>query len=144
MQQLPRQPGLILGPEQAVRHLSNKIVAIGNPQLDIAMALAKGRPRQHDERGLGPGCTGWNAERAGAERKLGVLAADQFQLKDRGRLAPGAFADIVVFDPEAVGDRATFAVPRQYAVGITHVVVNGRPTLRDGAFTEARGGCFLG
>ena len=77
-------------------------------------------------------------------RKMTSLAADQFQLKDRGRLAPGAFADVVVFDPLAVCDRATFAAPRQYAEGINHVIVNGRPTLRDGAFTEARGGRFLG
>jgi N-acyl-D-amino-acid deacylase len=77
-------------------------------------------------------------------RKMTSLPADHFQLKDRGRLVPGAFADVVVFDPLTIRDLATFAAPRQYAEGVAHVIVNGRPTLRDGAFTDTRGGRFLG
>jgi N-acyl-D-amino-acid deacylase len=77
-------------------------------------------------------------------RKMTCLPAEHFQLKDRGRLMPGAYADIVVFDPQTIRDRATFAAPRQYAEGITHVIVNGRPTLRDGTFTDIRAGRFLG
>lgn len=77
-------------------------------------------------------------------RKMTSLAADQFQLQHRGRLAPGAYADVVVFDPLTIRDRATFADPRQYAEGITHVIVNGRPVLHDGAFTDHRNGRFLG
>ncbi len=76
-------------------------------------------------------------------RKMTSLPADQFQLKGRGRLAVGAYADLVVFDPQTIRDRATFAEPRQYAEGLNHVIVNGRLTLRDGAFTGARAGRFL-
>ena len=76
-------------------------------------------------------------------RKMTSLPAEQFQLKDRGRLAVGAFADVVVFDSHTIRDRATFADPRQYAEGIAHVIVNGCPTLRDGAFTATRAGRFL-
>ena len=76
-------------------------------------------------------------------RKMTSLAADHFQLKDRGRLTPGAFADVVVFDPATVRDCATFAVPRQYAEGIASVIVNGRLTLHNGEFTAVRGGRFL-
>ncbi len=76
-------------------------------------------------------------------RKMTSLPADHFQLKDRGRLVPGAYADVVVFDPATIRDCATFAAPRQYAEGLAHVIVNGRPTLRDGAFTDGRGGRFL-
>lgn len=76
-------------------------------------------------------------------RKMTSLAADHFQLKDRGRLTPGAFADVVVFDPATVRDCATFAVPRQYAAGIASVIVNGRLTLHNGEFTAVRGGRFL-
>jgi N-acyl-D-amino-acid deacylase len=76
-------------------------------------------------------------------RKMTSLPAEQFQLKDRGRLAVGAYADVVIFDPQAIRDRATFAEPRQYAAGISHVIVNGCPTLRDGAFAGPRAGRFL-
>jgi N-acyl-D-amino-acid deacylase len=77
-------------------------------------------------------------------RKMTSLPADHFQLAQRGRLVPGAFADVVVFDPQTIRDRATFAAPRQYAEGIEHVLVNGCLTLQQGQFTATRGGRFLG
>ncbi|TAN37840.1 MAG: D-aminoacylase [Verrucomicrobia bacterium] len=76
-------------------------------------------------------------------RKMTSLPADHFQLKGRGRLAAGAFADVVVFDPQTVRDRTTFAAPRHYAEGIESVIVNGRLTMQSGQFTGSRGGCFL-
>jgi N-acyl-D-amino-acid deacylase len=71
-----------------------------------------------------------------AVRRMTSLPADNFRLLDRGRLVAGAFADIAVFDPETVGDRATYEQPHQYSVGVRHVVVNGRAVVRDGEFTS--------
>ena len=76
-------------------------------------------------------------------RKMTSLPADHFQLKNRGRLVPGAFADVVVFDPQNIRDRATFTAPRQYAEGIASVVVNGCLTMQNGNFCDLRGGRFL-
>ncbi len=61
--------------------------------------------------------------------------ARRLQLSDRGRIAVGAFADLVTFDPATVADRATYEKPHQYPVGIPVVVVNGVVTLRDGEHT---------
>ncbi|MEO8476492.1 MAG: D-aminoacylase [Actinomycetota bacterium] len=61
-----------------------------------------------------------------AVRKMTSLPADRFGLKERGRIAEGAFADLVVFDPLTVEDRATFAAPHAYPAGIDLVIVNGR------------------
>lgn len=69
---------------------------------------------------------------AQAIRKMTSLPASRLRLMDRGRLAPGMAADIVVFDPSTVADRATFDAPFQYPAGINVVVVNGVVALRDG------------
>jgi N-acyl-D-amino-acid deacylase len=69
---------------------------------------------------------------ATAIHKMTGEPARRLQLGDRGRIAPGAFADLVAFDPSTVEDRATFDDPHQYPVGIPVVVVNGVVTLRDG------------
>jgi N-acyl-D-amino-acid deacylase len=73
---------------------------------------------------------------ATAIKKMTSLPASRVRLADRGRLAPGLAADIVVFDPARVEDRATYENPFQYPVGINVVVVNGVIALRDG---ERRG-----
>ena len=57
------------------------------------------------------------------------------KLRDRGRLAPGYFADVVVFDPGAIADHATFESPQQFATGVRDVLVNGAVVLRDGKHT---------
>ncbi len=67
-----------------------------------------------------------------AIRRLTALPADRLGLTDRGRLRPGLWADITVFDPDAVVSRCSVAAPRRYAAGIAHVLVNGRTVLRDG------------
>ena len=77
---------------------------------------------------------------AEAVRRMTSLPADNFRLADRGRLEAGRFADIAVFDPETVIDRATYDTPHQYAAGIKHVVVNGRVVVRDGEVTSERPG----
>jgi N-acyl-D-amino-acid deacylase len=78
-----------------------------------------------------------------AIRKMTSLPAAQFGFADRGRLAEGLAADVVVFDPKTVGDRATYAEPHQYPTGMAHVLVNGVPVVRDGAQLEARPGQVL-
>ncbi|MEJ2383694.1 MAG: D-aminoacylase [Xanthomonadales bacterium] len=78
-----------------------------------------------------------------AIRRLTGFPAENLKLDRRGRLAPGHFADIVVFDPARVRDRATFEQPHQYAEGMVHVWVNGEQVLRDGAHTGARPGRFV-
>jgi N-acyl-D-amino-acid deacylase len=80
---------------------------------------------------------------ADAVRRLAALPADNLGLKDRGRLKPGHFADIAIFDPATIADKATFAQPQQYAVGMRHVFVNGVAVLRDGEHTGATPGRFV-
>lgn len=78
-----------------------------------------------------------------AIRKMTSLPAARLGLADRGLLRPGMQADIVVFDPARVADRATYAQPHQYADGFYHVLVNGRPVLLDGKMTAERPGHVL-
>ena len=80
---------------------------------------------------------------ADAIHKMSGFPASRLALADRGRLLPGAAADVVVFDPATVADRATFAEPFQYPVGIDTVVVNGVMTLRDGQRGDRRAGIPL-
>jgi N-acyl-D-amino-acid deacylase len=75
-----------------------------------------------------------------AIRKLTSLPADTLKVTDRGRLTVGHFADVVVFDPKTVADRATYEQPHQYAVGMRHVWVNGAQVLKDGEHTGATPG----
>ena len=72
-----------------------------------------------------------------AIRRLSSLPAENLGLEKRGALKPGRFADVVVFDPEAIQDRATFAEPHQLATGVLHVFVNGVQVLADGEHTGA-------
>lgn len=78
-----------------------------------------------------------------AVRKMTSLAADQIGQTERGRIAEGMYADITVFDPETVQDRATYLDPHQYPFGIRHVIVNGVPVIRDGALTGEKPGRVL-
>ena len=78
----------------------------------------------------------------GANERIGVGLIG-FGLVGRGLLVPGAWADVVVFDPATIADRATYDAPHQYPVGIRHVLVNGVPVVRDGEVTGARPGRVL-
>lgn len=78
-----------------------------------------------------------------AVRRMTSLPASVFGLADRGVLRSGAFADLVVFDPANVGDRATYEDPVQPATGIIMVLVNGRMVWADGRHTGARPGRAL-
>jgi len=78
-----------------------------------------------------------------AVRKMTTLPADRLGLTDRGRIATGAWADLVVFDAAAVIDRATFDAPHAYPAGIPFVIMNGTVVVDDGEFTDARPGRVL-
>jgi N-acyl-D-amino-acid deacylase len=78
-----------------------------------------------------------------AIRKQTSLPADHFGFRDRGRLAVGQAADMVIFDPARVSDRATYAQPHQYPDGIIAVFVNGVAVVEAGAHTKARPGQVL-
>jgi N-acyl-D-amino-acid deacylase len=80
---------------------------------------------------------------AEAVRRLTSFPAANLGIKDRGALRPGNYADIAIFDPATIADRATFTQPQQYAVGMRHVLVNGVPVLRDGEHTGATPGRFV-
>ena len=78
-----------------------------------------------------------------AVKKMTGMPAARLGLTDRGMVKEGAFADLVVFDPRTVADRATYEKPHQYPVGIDHVLVNGTAVVDGGKFTNARAGRAL-
>ena len=80
---------------------------------------------------------------AEAVRRLTSLPAGNLRIEDRGRLRAGFHADIAVFDPARIADRATYERPHRYAVGMRHVFVNGVAVLKDGEHTGAKPGRFV-
>lgn len=75
-----------------------------------------------------------------AVRKMTSAVAERLSLRDRGVLRPGAYADVVLFDPATVLDRATYEKPHQLSVGIRDVWINGTLVVRDGRHTGAKPG----
>jgi dihydroorotase/N-acyl-D-amino-acid deacylase len=80
---------------------------------------------------------------AGAIHKMTELPATRFRLVDRGILTPGAYADLVVFDPTTIADSATYESPLLPPIGVHHVFVNGRQVVENGALTGARPGIVV-
>ncbi len=78
-----------------------------------------------------------------AIRKASALSAAKVRLYDRGLLRPGMWADVTVFNPETIADKATYENPYQYAVGIDYVIVNGTVVIDRGKHTGARPGAIL-
>jgi N-acyl-D-amino-acid deacylase len=130
--------------------LSHPLVMIGSDGVSMApegpAANQKPHPRSY---GTYPRVLGYySREReifdlATAVKKCTSMPADQVGLADRGRIARGKKADLVVFDPEKITDRATFDDPHQYAEGIHHVLVNGTAVIEDGIHTGALPGRML-
>ena len=75
--------------------------------------------------------------------KLANLPSKHLKLQKRGELKVGNYADIIIFDPASVKDKATFEKPHQYSEGMIHVFVNGRQVLKDGDHTGAKPGRFV-
>jgi N-acyl-D-amino-acid deacylase len=80
---------------------------------------------------------------AEAVRRLSGLPATNLGLDHRGFIKEGMFADVAVFDPQTIADRATFEQPHQYSVGVKHVFVNGVQVLKDGEHTGSKPGRAL-
>ncbi len=78
-----------------------------------------------------------------AVRKMSGYTADRLRLLDRGLLRPGMKADIVIFDPAKVQDKADFANPHQYAEGVQDLIINGQRVIANGQLTAARPGRIL-
>ena len=78
-----------------------------------------------------------------AIHRLSALPCENLKIQKRGKLAPGYFADVVVFDPKTIADKATFDTPHQYAVGVKHVFVNGIQVLANGEPTGKPAGRFV-
>src|SRR5436309_776036 len=75
-----------------------------------------------------------------AIRKMTSAVANRLSIQDRGLLREGMYADVVVFDPRTIADRATFEQPHQLSVGVRYVFVNGTAVVRDGRHTGAKPG----
>lgn len=80
---------------------------------------------------------------AEAIQKMTALPAEQFGLKKRGQLKEGYFADIVIFDPDAIKENTTYAHPHQLSSGMRHVIINGVLTLEAGRQLASKGGTFV-
>jgi N-acyl-D-aspartate/D-glutamate deacylase len=80
---------------------------------------------------------------ATAIHRMTGMPAAKFRLADRGVVRPGAFADLVVFDPARIADVATYEDPCRFPAGVTAVYVNGVAVARDGVHTGARPGRAL-
>jgi N-acyl-D-amino-acid deacylase len=78
-----------------------------------------------------------------AIRSMTSMPAQVFALKDRGQIRPGAFADVLIFDPAKVNDAATYVEPHQLAEGMTYIFVNGELARDNGKFTQALAGRVL-
>ena len=78
-----------------------------------------------------------------AVRRMTSLPARTFSFQDRGIVRPGFVADLVLFNPDSVTDRATFEDPHQYSEGFDFVVVNGVLAVADGELTDQRSGQFV-
>lgn len=129
----------------AIHSIPEDIVklALANPMIMVAsdgiLADGKGHPRAAGTyaRVLGRYVREEHAlSLMDALRKMTVMPADRIGMKNLGRLAVGADADVTVFDPARVSDRATFDKPAQYSVGIEYVVVNGVPVVKRGELVD--------
>jgi dihydroorotase/N-acyl-D-amino-acid deacylase len=114
---------------------SDAIPVPGKPHPRLAGTFVRILGRYVRERGL--------LDLPTAIRKMTALPAARFGLADRGLLAVGKVADLVVFDPATVLDRATYDEPLLEPVGVRVVLVAGRIAVRDGAVTAARAGVVI-
>jgi N-acyl-D-amino-acid deacylase len=139
-----------MSPENVERVLRHPLVMIGSDGVSMAPTGKALQSRPHPRSyGAYPRVLGYYTrerklfELPVAVRKMTSLPADQVGLADRGRIARGKKADLVLFDAAAVKDGATFEEPHRFPQGIVHVLVNGVPVVEKGAHTGARPGRVL-
>lgn len=142
--------GHAMSPENVERVLRSPLVMIGSDGRSMAptgrAAASRPHPRSY---GTYPRVLGYYGRERKlfdlptAVRKMTSLPADQFGLPDRGRIARGKKADLVVFDAATVKDEATFEDPHEYPTGISLVLVNGVAVVEGGGHTGARPGRVL-
>ncbi len=139
-----------IGDEDLVNIMRHPAVMVGSDSSAIAAAgpLARGKPHPRAF-GTFPRVLGHFVRERGvltlgeAVRKMTSMPAQKLGLIDRGIIRPGMRADLVLFDPGKVEDRASYTDPFQYPVGISHVFVNGRETVREGEHLGVRAGQIL-
>lgn len=141
--------GFAMSEENVARVLAHPLVGFGSDGYALRAEDADGdrpHPRSYGAavRVLARYCRDLGAlDLATAVRKLTSFPADRAGLADRGRLLPGCFADVVVFDLAKLADTATFEDPKRYPTGIERVYVNGVAAVENGAPTGERGGRVL-
>lgn len=139
-----------MSPANVEMVLANPLVMIGSDGYSMAPTgrAAEGRPHPRSY-GTYPRVLGYYAREEKifdlptAVKKMTSMPAEQVRLRDRGRIARGKKADLVVFDAPVVKDIATFEDPQRYPVGISFVLVNGVPVVENGGHTGARPGRIL-
>lgn len=139
-----------MSPENVEMVLSHPLVMIGSDGSSMAprgeALQSRPHPRSYGTfpRVLGHYCRERGIfDLPGAVRKMTSMPADQVGIADRGRIARGMKADLVVFDPDRIRDEATFEDPHRYPTGIHHVLVNGQIVVEKGAHSGARPGVVL-
>ncbi|MGW8266699.1 MAG: N-acyl-D-amino-acid deacylase family protein [Longimicrobiales bacterium] len=130
--------------------LSHPLVMVGSDGSSMAPVGEAARSRPHPRSyGTFPRILGHYCRERGlfdlatAVKKMTSMPADQIGIPDRGRIARGKKADLVVFDPGTVRDEATFEDPHRFPTGIHHVLVNGEVVVKDGEHTGARPGTVI-
>jgi N-acyl-D-amino-acid deacylase len=139
-----------MSPENVEMVLSHPLVMVGSDGASIAPTGKAAETRPHPRLyGCCPRVLAHYCRERGifdlptAVRKMTGTPADQAGITDRGRIARGKKADLVVFDAATVKDEATFDDPHQYASGISYVVVNGQVVVENGEHSGARPGRVL-
>jgi len=133
----------MMGEEDLIRIMRHPAVMIGS---DAIPSLGKPHPRYY---GAFPRVLGHYVREKNvltledAIRKMTSFPAHKLGIDDRGLLKQGLWADITVFNPDIIIDKATFLQPQQYAVGIEYVLVNGQVAVRNGKYTGALAGKLL-
>ena len=135
-----------IGPEDVDRIMQHPATAIGSDGPVGIFGEGAPHPRQY---GTFARVLGYYTRERGiltleqAVRKMSSQTANRLNIRDRGLISEGYYADVAVFDADEIADRATFENPHQYAVGMKYVLVNGEVVVRDGAHTGARPGKVL-
>lgn len=140
----------LMGEEDIRRIMTGRYTMIGTDAWGVNPAGVTGHGKPHPRYyGTYPRILGKYVREEGvltledAVRKMTSFPAQRLGLTDRGLLKEGMWADIVVFDPERVIDKATYLEPHQFPEGILHVLVNGRTVVKDGQQTGALPGKVL-